>query len=72
LLSRGGGPDNAIRDFKRAISLDSKSADAYLWMGLALKKEHQNARPRQALTKSLELDPERMWTKDHFEKTPAQ
>src|SRR5438270_777955 len=39
----GGGPDNAIKDFKQAIALDPKSADAYLWMGIALKKQHQNA-----------------------------
>jgi len=68
----GGGPENAIRDFKQAIALDPKSADAYLWMGIALKKEHQNARAREALAKSLEFDPERMWTKDQLEKTPPQ
>lgn len=68
----GGGPENAIRDFKQAIALDPKSADAYLWMGLALKKEHQNARAREALAKSLELDPGRVWTKEELEKTPPQ
>jgi len=68
----GGGPENAIRDFKQAIALDPKSADAYLWMGIALKKEHQNARAREALAKSLEFDPERAWTKDQLEKTPPQ
>lgn len=68
----GGGPENAIRDFKQAIALDPKSADAYLWMGIALKKEHQNARAREALAKSLEFDPGRAWTKDQLEKTPPQ
>jgi tetratricopeptide (TPR) repeat protein len=68
----GGGPENAIRDFKQAIALDPKSADAYLWMGIALKKEHQNAKAREALTKSLQLDPDRAWTKDQLEKTPPQ
>ncbi|HYA17564.1 MAG TPA: hypothetical protein VEF06_08870, partial [Bryobacteraceae bacterium] len=33
--SFGGGPENAIRDFKQAVNLDPKSADAYLWMGIA-------------------------------------
>ena len=68
----GGGPENAIRDFRQAIALDPKSADAYLWIGIALKKEHQNARAREALAKSLELDPERAWTKDQLAKTPPQ
>ncbi len=71
-VNLGGGPENAIRDFKQAIALDPKSADAYLWMGIALKKQHQNARAREALTKSLQLDPDRAWTKDQLEKTPAQ
>jgi len=68
----GGGPENAIRDFKQAIALDPTSADAYLWMGIALKKEHQNGRAREALSKSLQLDPGRAWTKEQLEKTPAQ
>jgi tetratricopeptide (TPR) repeat protein len=68
----GGGPQNAIKDFKQAIALDPKSADAWLWMGIALKKDHQNAKAREALTKSLQFDPDRVWTKDQLEKTPAQ
>jgi tetratricopeptide (TPR) repeat protein len=68
----GGGPDNAIKDFRQAIALDPKSADAYLWMGIALKKQHQNAQAREALTKSLQFDPDRAWTKEQLEKTPAQ
>jgi tetratricopeptide (TPR) repeat protein len=68
----GGGPENAIKDFKQAIALDPKSADAYLWMGIALKKEHQNAQARDALSKSLQFDPDRAWTRDQLQKTPAQ
>jgi tetratricopeptide (TPR) repeat protein len=68
----GGGPDNAIKDFRQALALDPKSAEAYLWMGIAMKKQHQNAQAREALAKSLQLDPDRAWTKDQLEKTPAQ
>jgi tetratricopeptide (TPR) repeat protein len=68
----GGGPENAIKDFRQAVALDPKSAEAYLWIGIAMKKEHQNAQAREALTKSLQLDPDRAWTKDQLEKTPAQ
>jgi tetratricopeptide (TPR) repeat protein len=68
----GGGPDNAIKDFRQAITLDPKSADAYLWLGIAMKKQHQNAQAREALAKSLQIDPDRVWTKEQLEKTPAQ
>ncbi|HEX4278070.1 MAG TPA: tetratricopeptide repeat protein [Bryobacteraceae bacterium] len=68
----GGGPENAIKDYRQAITLDPKSADAYLWLGIALKKEHQNGPAREALSKSLQLDPDRLWTKDQLQKTPAQ
>jgi tetratricopeptide (TPR) repeat protein len=68
----GGGPENAIKDFKQAIALDPKSADAYLWMGIALKKQHQNTQARDALSKSLQFDPDRAWTRDQLQKTPAQ
>lgn len=71
-VNMGGGPENAIRDFKQAIALDPKSADAYLWMGIALKKEHQNGKAREALEKSLQIDPERAWAKEELEKTPPQ
>ena len=68
----GGGPDNAIKDFQRAIALDPKSAEAYLWMGIALRKEHQEAKAHDALVKALALDPDRVWTKQQLAKTPEK
>jgi tetratricopeptide (TPR) repeat protein len=70
--SFGGGPENAMKDYKEAIALDPKSAEAYLWMGIALSKQHQYAQAREAFTKSLQLDPDRVWTKQQLDKTPAQ
>ena len=67
----GGGPDLAIRDIRRAIELDPKSAEAFLWLGLALRKTHHNAEARKAFTKSLELNPNRIWTRQQLDKTPA-
>ena len=67
----GGGPDVAIADIKKALELDPKSADAYLWLGLSLRKAHRNAEARQAFQKSMELNPHRVWTKEQLEKTPA-
>lgn len=68
----GGGTEPAIRDFERALELDPKSADAHLWLGLALRKASRTADARKAFMRSLELDPDRVWTKQQLEKTPAQ
>jgi tetratricopeptide (TPR) repeat protein len=68
----GGGVALAIPDFRKAISLDAGLAEAYLWLGLALRKDHHNAEARQAFTKAQQLDPARIWIKEQLEKTPAQ
>lgn len=68
----GGGIDLAIKDFRKAIELNPKSAEAYLWLGVALRKSNQPAEARQALAKSVELNPNRVWAKQQLEKTPAQ
>jgi len=47
----GGGVDKAIQDFQKAITLDGKSAEAYLWLGIALRKAGRNAEAHQALEK---------------------
>jgi len=68
----GGGPELALKDIRRAVELDPKSAENYLWMGLALRKLHQDAAAREAFTKSLDLNPARIWTKQQLDKTPAK
>lgn len=68
----GGGPDVALKDFEKAIQLDPKLADAQLWIGLTLRKLNRNADARAALAKSLQLNPDRIWTKQQLEKTPAK
>jgi Tfp pilus assembly protein PilF len=68
----GGGPDIAAKDFNEAIALDPKCSEAYMWLGLTLRKLHKNAEARQALAKSVELNPHRAWAKEQLEKTPAQ
>jgi tetratricopeptide (TPR) repeat protein len=67
----GGGVETAMKDFERAIALDPRSADAHLWLGLALRKANRDAEARKEFQKSLELNPARIWTKEQLAKTPA-
>ena len=68
----GGGPELAIRDIQRTIELDKQSAEAYLWLGLALRKLHRNEEAREAFTKSLALNPNRVFTRQQLDKTPSK
>ena len=68
----GGGVNLAVQDFEKAVELDPKSAEAHLWLGIALRKSGRNADARKAFAKSLELNPNRRWTKTQLEKTPPQ
>ncbi|MFN7543078.1 MAG: tetratricopeptide repeat protein [Acidobacteriota bacterium] len=70
--SFGGGLDKAIADFDQALSLNPKLAEAHLWRGIALRKAGKNAEARNAVSRSLELNPKRLWAKTQLEKTPAQ
>jgi len=68
----GGGVALAISDFRKAIELDPKNSEAYLWLGVALRKDNKDAEARKALAKALELNPQRVWVKQQLEKTPAK
>jgi tetratricopeptide (TPR) repeat protein len=68
----GGGPDVAVKDFQKAIQLDPKLAEAQLWMGITLRKLNRDTEARSAFGKSLQLNPDRSWTKQQLEKTPAK
>ena len=65
-------PSSPFPDFQKAIELDPRNAEAYLWLGLSLRKENRDAEARQAFVKSLELNPNRVWAKQQLEKTPAK
>jgi hypothetical protein len=41
-------------------------------MGLTLRKLNRNAEARTALSRSLQLNPDRIWTKQQLEKTPQK
>ncbi len=65
----GGGMDLAIKDFRKAIELNPKNADAWLWLGIALRRSNQTAEGQKAIERSLELNPDRVWAKQQLEKT---
>jgi superkiller protein 3 len=65
----GGGFGLATADFRKAIDLDPRNADAWLWLGMSLRKENKNAEARQAFSKSLELNPRRVWVTQQLDKT---
>ena len=68
----GGGVDLAIKDFQKAIEIDPQSAEAHLWLGLALRKQNRNGDARREFQKAVDLNPSRAWAKQQLEKTPAQ
>jgi tetratricopeptide (TPR) repeat protein len=70
--SFGGGIELALKDLDKAISLDPKLSDAYLWKGIALRKVNRNAEAHQAIAKAVQLSPDWIWAKEQLQKTPAQ
>ncbi len=68
----GGGVELAIKDFEKAISLDANSADAHLWLGIALRKLNRNAEAHKEFERAAKLNPARIWAKQQLEKTPPQ
>jgi tetratricopeptide (TPR) repeat protein len=67
----GGGVEVAIKDFQKAIEIDPRSAEAHLWLGIALRKANRNAEAHKALEKAIGLNPARVWAKQQLAKTPG-
>jgi tetratricopeptide (TPR) repeat protein len=68
----GGGMELAIKDFRKAIELNARNADAWLWLGIALRRVNQPEEARKAIEKSLDLNPNHLWAKQQLDKTPGQ
>jgi len=68
----GGGAAQAVADFRKALEFDGNNAEAWLWLGIALRKQNQDGEARKAFGKALELDPNRVWVRQQFDKTPAK
>jgi len=67
----GGGIELAVKDFRKAIELNSKNADAWLWLGVALRRSNQPSEAQKAFERCLELNPARIWARQQLEKTPG-
>jgi len=67
----GGGIDLAIKDFRKALELNPKNADAWLWLGIALRRSNQPGEAQKAFEHSLEINPNRVWARQQLEKTPG-
>lgn len=66
----GGGIDKAIQDFRRASTLQPNLADAWLWLGISLRKKGDTGSAKAALEKAKGLSPERVWIQRQLDKTP--
>ena len=53
----GGDVDKAIADFRKAIQIDAKSDENFVWLALALRKKGDNAGADQAMGEALRLSP---------------
>ncbi|HUA57499.1 MAG TPA: tetratricopeptide repeat protein [Verrucomicrobiae bacterium] len=68
----GGGPEVAIPDFRKAISIDPKFAEAWIYLGVAFRTDKNEDEARKAFNKALELDPDRFWVKQLLAKLPGK
>ena len=68
----GGGAETAIPDFRKAIEIDPKNAEAWVYLGLALRNEKKEDDARQAFNKALELNPNRFWVRQLLVKSPVK
>jgi tetratricopeptide (TPR) repeat protein len=68
----GGGPDVAIPDFRKAIEIDPKNAEAWIYLGVALRNDKKEDQARDALNKALVLNPNRWWVQQLLAKSPGK
>jgi Flp pilus assembly protein TadD len=53
----GGDVDQAVASFRKAIELDPKSDEAYVWLAIACRKKGDSAQADLALQDALRLNP---------------
>jgi tetratricopeptide (TPR) repeat protein len=68
--SFGGGVEKAVVDFRHATTLKPDLADAWLWLGIGLRKSGDAANAKSALRRAASLAPDRRWVAEQLAKTP--
>jgi superkiller protein 3 len=66
----GGGAEAAIPDFRKAIEIDPQNAEAWVYLGVALRMGKKEDDARKAFNKALELNPNRFWVRQLLVKRP--
>jgi Flp pilus assembly protein TadD len=66
----GGGAEVAIPDFRKAIQLDAANAEAWVYLGVALRMDKKEDEARKAFNKALEINPNRFWVRELLVKKP--
>ena len=72
LVLDGQRTEAALRDLRKAVELNPKNGEAWLWLGITLRKANRNAEAHQALEKAVALSPARVWAQQQLQKTPAK
>ena len=67
----GGGIDLADQRLPQGHRSQSENADAWLWLGVALRRSNQPVEAQKAFAQSLAINPNRVWARQQLEKTPG-
>ena len=61
--------EQAIAEFREAISINERYADAYAYLGVSLKRSGQNEDAMVAFRTALEIDPSHAAAQQEVERT---